>query len=136
MIPLTKRRNAASTPRAAGLAGCIVCGALLLAAAAGCGGSDRPSVQVVNHSGLTLDDLWVHTQGDSVRVPRLEPGGRADVRPRVRGEDLLWVGGRFDGRPVSSHGGDYVERSGGYRFRATVDSSGHIDVRFVRLGLW
>jgi len=29
-----------------------------------------------------------------------------------------------------------VEASGGYRFRAVVDSSGHATVKFIRLGLW
>jgi hypothetical protein len=54
----------------------------------------------------------------------------------VQGEDLLWLSGRFEGRYIQSMGGDYVEGTGGYRFRAVIDSGGHATVKFVRLGLW
>ena len=93
-------------------------------------------MRVVNASGRHLDDLWVCTQHDSTRVPRLAPGESVEVRPRVRGEDLLWMTGRFAGRRITSDGGDYVEGSGGYRFRAVIDSSGRATVKFVRLGIW
>jgi hypothetical protein len=137
---------ASFTPRAAGLAGFLSPRARSLVAAlapcalaallaAGCG-RDGPRVLVVNASGHHLDQLWVRTERDSVRVPPLAPGKSVEVRPRVRGEDLLWVTGRFQGRVIESSGGDYVEGSGGYRFRAIVDSSGHVSVKFVRMGLW
>ena len=93
-------------------------------------------MRVVNHSAHRLDDLWVRTQHDSTRVPGLKPGDSVEVRPRVRGEDLLWISGRFAGRYIQSGGGDYVEGSGGYRFRAVIDSSGQATVRFIRLGMW
>ena len=115
---------------AALLAGCV------LLAAAGCAHGEAPRVRVVNASGHRLNTLWVCTQHDSVRVPGLAPGDSVEVRIHVRGEDLLWVAGRFAGRPIESHGGEYVEGTGGYRFRAVVDSAGHAEVRFLRLGLW
>jgi hypothetical protein len=90
----------------------------------------------VNHSGRRLDDVWVRTQKDSTRVPSLRAGDSVEVRPRVKGEDLLWLSGRFRGRYFQSEGGDYVEGSGGYRFRAVIDSSGHATVKFIRLGMW
>jgi len=102
----------------------------------GCGHGEAPRVRVVNASGRRLDHLWVCTQHDSTRVPALAPGESVEVRPRVQGEDLLWLSGRFAGRRITSDGGDYVEGSGGYRFRAVVDSSGRAEVRFIRLGLW
>ncbi len=137
-----------STPRAGAvlragtlLAGCLFVAGVLLPAAlglatAGCGRGEQPRVRVVNASGRRLDALWVRTQHDSVRVPTLAPGESVEVRPRVQGEDLLWVTGRFGGRPIASHGGDYVEGSGGYRFRAVIDSAGRAQVKFVRLGIW
>ena len=139
--PASSRHGASSTPRAAGLAGFSL-GALLVVAAAlapaltGCGRGDGPRVRVVNASGRRLDQLWVRTQRDSVRVPSLAPGESVEVRPRVNGEDLLWLSGRFGGRPIASSGGDYVEGSAGYRFRAVVDSAGHAEVKFIRLGIW
>ena len=93
-------------------------------------------MRVVNLSGQRLDDLWVRTQHDSTPVPDLRAGDSVEVRPRVRGEDLMWISGRFAGRYIQSEGGDYVEGTGGYRFRAVVDSSGHATVKFIRLGLW
>jgi hypothetical protein len=114
--------------------------ATLLAAAplavSGCGDGGGPHVRVVNASGRRLDRLWVCTQRDSVRVPALAPGESVEVRPRVTGEDLLWVAGRFGGRRIASPGGDYVEGSAGYRFRAVVDSAGRIEVQFLRMKLW
>ena len=100
---------------------------------AGCGRDDAPLVAVVNTSAHRLDDLWVRTEEDSVRVPTLAPGASAEVRPRVRGATRLSVAGTFAGRRVVSDERDYVERSGGYRFRAVVDSSGRITLRFVRM---
>ena len=102
----------------------------------GCGHGEAPRVRVVNHSGRRLDELWVRTQHDSTRVPSLKAGDSVEVRPSVRGEDLLWLSGLFAGRYIQSEGGDYVEGTGGYRFRAVIDSSGHATVKFVRLGLW
>lgn len=93
-------------------------------------------MRVVNASGQRLDALWVRTEHDSTRVPALAPGESAEVRPRVHGEDLLWITGRFAGRRIDSHGGEYVEGSGGYRFRAVIDSAGHAELKFIRLGLW
>ena len=141
------RCTVARTPRAAGLAGfslpatrslavALAPCALLALLSAGCGGADAPRVRVVNHSAHRLGDLWVRTEHDSVKVPSLAPGESVEVRPRVRGEDLLWVTGRFAGRRIESSGGDYVEGSGGYRFRAVVDSSGGVSVKFIRMGLW
>ncbi len=126
------------TPRAAGLAGCFL---LAVAAAsagfvAGCGRGEGPRVLVVNSSGYRIDALWVHSEHDSVRVPPLAPGESIEVRPRVHGEDLLWMAGTFRGQPIESHGGDYVEGTGGYRFRATIDSAGNAEMKFMRLGLW
>lgn len=128
------------TPRAAGLAGCLL-GAALFAAglglsSAGCGRGEGPRVRVVNASGRRIDALWVRSEHDSVRVPPLAPGESVEVRPRVRGEDLLWMTGTFMGRRIESHGGDYVEATGGYRFRATIDSTGNAEMKFIRLGLW
>jgi hypothetical protein len=105
-------------------------------ALAGCGHGESPRVRVVNLSGRRLDDLWVRTQNDSTRVPSLKAGDSVVVRPHVHGEDLLWLSGRFAGRYISSDGGDYVEGSGGYRFRAVVDTGGQATVRFVRMGIW
>lgn len=93
-------------------------------------------MQVVNASGRRIDALWVRSEHDSVRVPPLAPGESVEVRPRVQGEDLLWMSGTFMGRRIESHGGDYVEGTGGYRFRATIDSTGHAEMKFIRLGLW
>ena len=69
-------------------------------------------------------------------VERGKPGESVDVKLRVKGEALLWVSGMFAGRRVASSGGDYVEGSGGYRFRAVVDSAGTVEVKFLRMGLW
>ena len=110
--------------------------ALLAVASAGCGRGEQPRVRVVNLSGRRLDNIWVRTQSDSMRVPPLGPGDSVEVRPHVEGEDLLWVTGRFAGRRIESHGGDYVEGTGGYRFRAVIDSSGNATVKFIRLGMW
>ena len=123
------------------LAGCLflaafACAPMLGLAAAGCGRGEQPRVRVVNESGRRLDGIWVRTQRDSVRVPPLAPQESVEVRPRVQGEDLLWITGRFAGRSIESYGGDYVEGSGGYRFRAVIDSSGRAHVRFIRLGIW
>ena len=121
------------------LAGFLLAAALVLAPAlplAGCGRGEQPRVRVVNLSGRRLDALWVRTQWDSVRVPSLAPGESVEVRARVKGEDLLWISGRFGGRRIASHGGDYVEGSAGYRFRAVIDSAGHAEVKFLRLGIW
>jgi len=124
-------------PRAAGLAGCVFPGLALAALlAAGCGHGEGPRVRVVNASGRRLDELWVRTEHDSVRVPGLAPGESVEVRPRVHGEDLMWLTGRFGAQAIESHGGEYVEGSGGYRFRAVVDSTGHAELRFIRLALW
>ena len=136
MIPSRSSRSSIPTPRAAGLAGWFVLASVFAPVLAGCGHGEQPHVRVVNLSGQRLDDLWVRTQQDSTRVPSLAPGDSAVVRPRVRGEDLLWISGRFAGRPIASNGGDYVEGSGGYRFRAVIDSSGHASVKFLRLGIW
>ena len=136
MIPFRSPRSSVATPRAAGLAGCVFLASVFGPALAGCGHGEQPRVRVVNLSGRRLDDLWVRTQQDSTRVPGLAPGDSVVVRPHVQGEDLLWISGRFAGRPIESNGGDYVEGSGGYRFRAVVDSSGHATVKFIRLGLW
>jgi hypothetical protein len=83
-----------------------------------------------------LNYLWVRTQHDSTRVPSLKAGDSVEVRPRVKGEDLLWISGRFAGRSIQSAGGDYVEATGGYRFRAVIDSGGRATVKFIRLGIW
>ena len=138
MIRAPRSVTSRITPRAAGLAGCVLLALASLTAglALGCGRGESPRVRVVNASGRRLDALWVRTQKDSVRVPALAPGESVEVRPRVHGEDLLWITGRFGGQPIESHGGDYVEGTGGYRFRAVVDSGGHAEMRFVRLGLW
>jgi hypothetical protein len=93
-------------------------------------------VRVVNASGQRLDELWVRTEHDSVRVPALAPGESVEVRPRVQGEDLMWISGRFEGRSLESNGGEYVEGTGGYRYRAVVDSAGRAELRFIRLALW
>ena len=123
------------TPRAAGLAGCVLVGLAALAAP-GCGHGEAPRVRVVNASGRRLDELWVRTEHDSVRVPALAPGESVEVRPRVEGEDLMWISGRFEGRSLESNGGEYVEGTGGYRYRAVVDSAGRAELRFIRLALW
>ena len=131
--------RAGAVPRTrASFAGCLFFAAWLpaLLGATGCGRGEQPRVRVVNESGRRLDGIWVRTQRDSVRVPVLAPGESVEVRPRVQGEDLLWITGRFAGRPIESHGGDYVEGSGGYRFRAVIDSAGRARVRFIRLGIW
>jgi hypothetical protein len=122
--------------KGAPLAGFLFAGFVFALACFGCGHGEGPRVRVVNHSGRRLDDLWVKTQRDSTRVPSLKPGDSVEVRPRVRGEDLLWLSGRFAGRRIESSGGDYVEGSGGYRFRCVIDSSGHVTVKFVRMGIW
>jgi hypothetical protein len=106
------------------LAGCGV---------AGCDRDDAPLVAVVNASAHRLEGLWVRTEEDSVRVPTLAPGASAEVRPHVRGATRLSVAGTFAGRRIVSDERDYVERSGGYRFRAVVDSSGRVTLRFVRM---
>ena len=127
------------TPRAAGLAGCVLLALPTLAtmlATTGCGHGEAPRVRVVNASGRRLDELWVRTVHDSVRVPALAPGESVEVRPPVHGEDLMWLTGRFGGRSLDSNGGEYVEGSGGYRYRAVIDSAGHAELRFVRLALW
>ena len=136
MIAVRSRPVSFDTPRAAGLAGCVFLACVLASALAGCGHGEPPSVRVVNLSGRRLDDLWIRTQHDSTRVPSLKAGDSVVVRPRVRGEDLLWLTGRFAGRYIQSEGGDYVEGTGGYRFRATIDSSGHAAVKFIRLAMW
>jgi len=136
VIPSRSRLLSSDTPRAAGLAGCFITVCVFALTIADCGHGEAPRVRVVNYSGHRLDDLWVRTQRDSTHVPSLRPGDSVEVRPRVRGEDLLWLSGRFRGRHIESDGGDYVEASGGYRFRAVVDSSGHATVKFIRLGLW
>ena len=128
---------AKSTPLAGFFLGvALALPALLALASLGCGRGEQPRVRVVNLSGRRLDNIWVRTQQDSVRVPPLAPGDSVEVRPHVEGEDLLWISGRFAGRRIESHGGDYVEGTGGYRFRAVIDSAGHVRVRFVRLGIW
>ncbi len=148
MRPPQHQPDAVHTPRAgpaplagAPLAGCLFLAGVLIPAALGlsalgCGRGEQPRVRVVNASGRRLDQIWVRTQRDSVRVPSLAPGESVEVRPRVKGEDLLWISGRFAGRRIESHGGDYVEGTGGYRFRAVIDSAGRASVRFVRLGIW
>ena len=140
-------RNTSRTPRAAGLAGCSFAGvpararelapwALAALLVTGCDSGNAPRVHVVNASGERLDGLWVRTEQDSTRVPPLEPGQSVDVKLHVKGEALLWVSGTFAGRRVASSGGDYVEGSGGYRFKAVVDSTGTVEVKFLRMGLW
>ena len=129
-------RLSAVTPRAAGLAGCVLLAFTSGAIAGGCGHGEAPRVRVVNASGRRLDALWVRTEHDSVRVPSLAPGESIEVRPHVKGEDLMWITGRFGDRAVDTNGGEYVEGTGGYRFRAVVDSTGHAELRFVRLALW
>jgi hypothetical protein len=76
--------------------------ALEAIAAAGCGRGEGPRVRVVNASGRRLDAIWVRTELDSVHVPTLAPGESVEVRPRVRGEALLWISGRFGRRPIDS----------------------------------
>jgi hypothetical protein len=105
-------------------------------ALSGCGHGEAPRVRVVNASGRRLDELWVRTEHDSVHVPTLAPGESVEVRPRVHGEDLMWITGRFAGHSLESNGGEYVEGTGGYRYRAVVDSGGRAELRFVRLALW
>lgn len=125
------------TPRALALAGCVfLLGLLLGAAAGGCGHGEAPRVRVVNRSAQRVSGLWVRTEKDSVRVPGLQPGESTEVRVRVKGEALLWVSGTVNGRPVESDGGEYVEGSGGYRFRATIDSTGHVDLEFIRIRMY
>jgi hypothetical protein len=125
------------TPRALVLAGCVFAlGTGLGALAGGCGHGEAPRIRVVNASGQRVNGLWVRTQTDSTRVPALAPGESAEVRVRVKGEALLWVSGTVNGRPVASHGGEYVEGSGGYRFRATIDSTGNVQLKFIRLAIW
>ena len=68
---------------------------------------------------------------------REEKPGVVKVSLRGKGEVAVnRIAGRFGGRSVESNGGEYVEGTGGYRFRAVVDSAGHAELRFVRLGLW
>lgn len=134
MNPFVKKSH---TPRAFVLAGCVfVLGTLLGALAGGCSRGEGPRIRVVNASGQRVNGLWVRTQTDSTRVPALAPGESAEVRVRVKGEALLWVSGTVNGRPVESHGGEYVEGSGGYRFRATIDSTGGVELKFIRLAIW
>ena len=90
---------------------------------------------VRNDSDRRLDGFWVRTDGDSVRVPALEPGRSVEVHPRVHGESRLSVAGTFAGRRVESVGGDYVEGSAGYRFRAVIDSTGEVTLRFLGMSL-
>ena len=124
------------TPRALRLAGCVVAvTALLVLGGAGCDRVEGPRVWIENDSGRRLEGFWVRTDGDSVPVPAIEPGHSVEVHPRVRGEARLSVVGRFAGRRVESVGGDYVEGSAGYRFRAVVDSAGGVTLRFLGLSL-
>lgn len=138
MRAVPRLTSASHTPRAAGLAGCVFLGLACFAAgvAGGCAHGESPRVRVVNASGRRLDELWVRTEHDSVHVPGLAPGESVEVRPHVHGEDLMWISGRFGERSLESNGGEYVEGTGGYRFRAVVDSAGHAELRFIRLGLW
>jgi len=130
-------RQNSRTPRAFVLAGCVfVLGALLGAVAGGCSRGEAPRIRVVNASGKRVNGLWVRTEKDSVRVPALDAGESAEVRLRVNGEALLWVSGTVNGVPLESHGGEYVEGSGGYRFRATIDSTGGVELKFIRLAIW
>ena len=124
------------TPRALRLAGCVFAVASLAAfGGVGCDRVEGPRVWIENASGRRLEGFWVRTDGDSVRVPAIDPGRSVEVHPRVRGEARLSVVGRFAGRRVESVGGDYVEGSAGYRFRAVVDSAGGVTVRFLGLSL-
>lgn len=107
---------------------------MIAAFVAGCGHSEGPRVWVRNDSAERLADFWVCTDGDSVRVPAIEPGRSVEVRPRVRGEARLSVVGRFAGRRVESVG-DYVEGSAGYRFHAVVDSAGEVTLRFLGMSM-
>ena len=129
-------RSSLGTPRAPGLAGCLVAAGFVAALVlAGCGHAEGPRVWVQNDSARRLDGFWVRTDGDSVRVPALEPGRSVEVHPRVRGEARLSVVGTFAGRRVESVGGDYVEGSAGYRFRAVIDSTGEVTLRFLGMSL-
>ena len=136
MSPSRSSLSRRIAPRASRLAGFSFAACVFALALAGCGHGESPRVRVVNLSGRRLDDLWVRTQNDSTRVPSLKAGDSVVVRPHVHGEDLLWLSGRFAGRYITSDGGDYVEGSGGYRFRAVVDTGGQATVRFVRMGIW
>ncbi|MFM7231527.1 MAG: hypothetical protein ACKO3S_06030 [bacterium] len=129
---MTPRSRTASsrTPRALALAG------FALALALGsCAGGEAPRVRVTNTSRTVLEGVWVVAGADSVRVPVLAPGRTADVRVPVRGPSRLRLGGSAHGRALGAHEALYVEGSGGYRFRALVDSSGAVTLRFVRLAL-
>lgn len=120
------------TPRAFALAGF----ALVFAFALGsCAGGEAPRVRVTNTSRTVLEGLWVVAGVDSVRVPALTAGRTADVSVPVRGPTRLRLGGLANGRPLGAHEALYVEGSGGYRFRALVDSGGAVTLRFVRLAL-
>lgn len=124
-------------PRALALAGFVfLLGALFGAFSGGCGRDDSPRIQVVNESGMRVSGLWVATAKDSTRVPALGPGERTEVRVRMRGEGALRMSGAVNGRPLSPQEDLYAEGSGGYRFRATIDSSGAVQLRFVRLAIW
>ncbi len=125
-------RSRSVTPRAPRLAGCLFAAALWWV---GCSRSQGPRVWIENDSGVRLEDFWVHTDGDSVRVPAVAPGASVEVRPRVRGEATLAVVGVFAGRRVVSSEGTYVEGSAGYRFRAVVDSTGEVTLRFLGMSL-
>jgi len=120
------------TPRAFALAGFALAFAFTLGA---CAGGEAPRVRVTNVSRTVLDGLWVVAGTDSVRVPALAAGRTADVRVPVSGPSRLRLGGSANGRPLGAHESLYVEGSGGYRFRALVDSSGMVTLRFVRLAL-
>ena len=69
------------------------------------------------------------------RVQHLERGTDS-LTPITPMQDRVAAWEQVSGHRIESHGGDYVEGTGGYRFRAVVDSTGHVRVRFVRLGIW
>jgi hypothetical protein len=102
-----------TTPWALALAGS------LLFAAAGC----APHVRAVvaNESGARLTDLRIHGVQDSTRVRDLAPGESVVVAARVRGEDVIALRGRCDGRLLRPAMGAYVEP--GYGVRLAVDST-------------
>ena len=129
MSRFLRDRFLGSTPRAFALAGCVVLGGALA------GSGDGPRVRVVNASAGTLDGAWIVGERDSVRVPNLAPGESTDVKPDVAGEDMLMLRGTAGGRPLEAWGGNYVEGSGGYRFRAVVDSSLHVTFTFLGLNV-
>jgi hypothetical protein len=104
----------------------LICAVILIVS--GC--SDRATITVINHSGLTLSNLVLSGSGFTNRIATLAPGDQNRERVRVGGESGLRVSFDAAGRRIESGEEGYFEAR--YRVTAIIETNLSVHVSSER----